>query len=98
MTARILIVDDEPAIRRLVRVAAERAGYVVIEDEMLETRWPEHVHRFPIASYLTSACRTVTASSSCRSSRLQALQPLFSPHATRPTKKSPLSTWVPTIM
>lgn len=38
---------------------------------MLETRWPEHVHRFPIASYLTSACRTVTASSSCRSSRLQ---------------------------
>ena len=31
MMARILIVDDEPAIRRLVRVAAERAGYVVIE-------------------------------------------------------------------
>lgn len=31
MMTRILIVDDEPAIRRLVRVAAERAGYVVIE-------------------------------------------------------------------
>ena len=31
MTARILIVDDEPAIRRLVRGALERAGYTVDE-------------------------------------------------------------------
>ena len=31
MTARILIVDDEPAIRRLVRGAAERAGHSVAE-------------------------------------------------------------------
>lgn len=31
MTARILIVDDEPAIRRLVRGACERAGYSVEE-------------------------------------------------------------------
>ena len=31
MTARVLIVDDEPAIRRLVRGAAERAGYRVDE-------------------------------------------------------------------
>lgn len=31
MTATILIVDDEPAIRRLVRGAAERAGYAVAE-------------------------------------------------------------------
>jgi two-component system, OmpR family, KDP operon response regulator KdpE len=31
MTARILIVDDEPAIRRLVRGAVERAGYAVGE-------------------------------------------------------------------
>lgn len=31
MSARILIVDDEPAIRRLVRVAAERADYTVVE-------------------------------------------------------------------
>jgi two-component system KDP operon response regulator KdpE len=33
MSARILIVDDEPAIRRLVRRAAERAGYTVAEAE-----------------------------------------------------------------
>ena len=31
MTAQILIVDDEPAIRRLVRGAVERAGYGVAE-------------------------------------------------------------------
>ncbi|CAM3195927.1 Fis family transcriptional regulator [Sphingomonas antarctica] len=31
MTAQILIVDDEPAIRRLVRGAVERAGYTVEE-------------------------------------------------------------------
>ncbi len=31
MTGRILIVDDEPAIRRLVRGAVERAGYTVSE-------------------------------------------------------------------
>ena len=31
MTAQILIVDDEPAIRRLVRGAAERAGFSVAE-------------------------------------------------------------------
>lgn len=31
MTAQILIVDDEPAIRRLVRGAAERAGFTVSE-------------------------------------------------------------------
>jgi two-component system KDP operon response regulator KdpE len=31
MTGRILIVDDEPAIRRLVRGAVERAGYSVSE-------------------------------------------------------------------
>lgn len=31
MTAQILIVDDEPAIRRLVRGAAERAGFSVDE-------------------------------------------------------------------
>ncbi len=31
MTGQILIVDDEPAIRRLVRGAAERAGYSVAE-------------------------------------------------------------------
>ena len=31
MTAQILIVDDEPAIRRLVRGAAERAGFMVSE-------------------------------------------------------------------
>ncbi len=31
MTGRILIVDDEPAIRRLVRGAVERAGYTVDE-------------------------------------------------------------------
>ena len=31
MTARILIVDDEPAIRRLVRGASERAGFTVAE-------------------------------------------------------------------
>ena len=31
MTGRILIVDDEPAIRRLVRGAIERAGYSVTE-------------------------------------------------------------------
>lgn len=31
MTGRILIVDDEPAIRRLVRGAAERAGFAVDE-------------------------------------------------------------------
>lgn len=31
MTARILIVDDEPAIRRLVRGAVERAGYQIEE-------------------------------------------------------------------
>jgi two-component system KDP operon response regulator KdpE len=31
LTAQILIVDDEPAIRRLVRGAAERAGYSVCE-------------------------------------------------------------------
>lgn len=31
MTAQILIVDDEPAIRRLVRGAAERAGFGVDE-------------------------------------------------------------------
>jgi two-component system KDP operon response regulator KdpE len=31
MSARILIVDDEPAIRRLVRGAVERAGYRVAE-------------------------------------------------------------------
>ena len=31
MTGQILIVDDEPAIRRLVRGAAERAGYTVSE-------------------------------------------------------------------
>jgi two-component system, OmpR family, KDP operon response regulator KdpE len=31
VTARILIVDDEPAIRRLVRGAAERAGHSVAE-------------------------------------------------------------------
>lgn len=31
MTSRILIVDDEPAIRRLVRGAVERAGYSVEE-------------------------------------------------------------------
>ncbi len=31
MTARILIVDDEAAIRRLVRGAVERAGYTVSE-------------------------------------------------------------------
>ena len=33
MTGQILIVDDEPAIRRLVRGAAERAGYSVSEAE-----------------------------------------------------------------
>ena len=33
MTARILVVDDEPAIRRLVIRAAERAGYTVAEAE-----------------------------------------------------------------
>jgi two-component system, OmpR family, KDP operon response regulator KdpE len=31
MTAQILIVDDEPAIRRLVRGAAERAGFAISE-------------------------------------------------------------------
>ncbi len=31
MTGRVLIVDDEPAIRRLVRGALERAGYSVSE-------------------------------------------------------------------
>ncbi|CAN5365075.1 response regulator transcription factor [soil metagenome] len=31
MTAAILIVDDEPAIRRLVRGAVERAGYAIAE-------------------------------------------------------------------
>ena len=31
MTGQILIVDDEPAIRRLVRGAAERAGFAVAE-------------------------------------------------------------------
>lgn len=31
MTGRILVVDDEPAIRRLVRGAAERAGHSVSE-------------------------------------------------------------------
>lgn len=31
MTARILIVDDEPAIRRLVRGAVERAGYTIAD-------------------------------------------------------------------
>lgn len=31
MTGRILVVDDEPAIRRLVRGAAERAGHTVSE-------------------------------------------------------------------
>jgi two-component system KDP operon response regulator KdpE len=31
MTAQILIVDDEPAIRRLVRGAVERAGFAVAE-------------------------------------------------------------------
>ena len=45
MTSRILIVDDEPAIRRLVRVAAERAGYVVVEavdarDALAKSRAP----------------------------------------------------------
>jgi two-component system, OmpR family, KDP operon response regulator KdpE len=33
MTAQILVVDDEPAIRRLVRGAAERAGFTVDEAE-----------------------------------------------------------------
>lgn len=33
MSAGILVVDDEPAIRRLVRRAAERAGYAVAEAE-----------------------------------------------------------------
>ncbi|KQM62807.1 two-component system response regulator [Sphingomonas sp. Leaf17] len=31
MPAKILIVDDEPAIRRLLRNTLERAGYVVVE-------------------------------------------------------------------
>ncbi len=31
MTAQLLVVDDEPAIRRLVRGAVERAGYTVAE-------------------------------------------------------------------
>lgn len=31
MTAPILVIDDEPAIRRLVRGAAERAGFIVEE-------------------------------------------------------------------
>ena len=43
MTGRILIVDDEPAIRRLVRGAVERAGYTVSEagtaaEAMIEVR------------------------------------------------------------
>lgn len=33
MSARILIVDDEPAIRRLARAALERAGFAVREAE-----------------------------------------------------------------
>ncbi|MFX8743322.1 response regulator, partial [Acinetobacter baumannii] len=31
MTARILVIDDEPAIRRLVRGALERAGWNAAE-------------------------------------------------------------------
>ena len=31
MTGRILIIDDEPAIRRLIRAAVERAGHTVAE-------------------------------------------------------------------
>lgn len=43
MNGRILIVDDEPAIRRLVRSAAERAGHTVSEaataaDALVEAR------------------------------------------------------------
>ena len=43
MTRQILIVDDEPAIRRLVRGAVERAGYSVAdaataEDGLMEAR------------------------------------------------------------
>ena len=38
MTAQILIVDDEAAIRRLVRGAVERAG-LTAEEEQIVRRW-----------------------------------------------------------
>lgn len=36
---RILIADDEPFVRRLVRVNLERAGYIVVEAEDGMTAW-----------------------------------------------------------
>lgn len=44
MTALILIIDDEPAIRRLVRGAVERAGYAVAEAADAATALTEARH------------------------------------------------------
>ena len=69
---RILVVDDEPPIRRLLRTGLGSQGYEVIEAGDRPPRPSAHRSAPPTSSSSTSACPTCPATSSCAAGAPQA--------------------------
>jgi two-component system KDP operon response regulator KdpE len=66
LTVKILVVDDEPPIRKLLRVGLAAQGYVVRRQRTPRRRPSPSRRTSRISSSSTSACRTSPATTCCR--------------------------------
>ncbi|MEI9946913.1 MAG: ATP-binding protein [Chitinophagaceae bacterium] len=96
---KVLIVDDEPPIRKLLRMGLGTQGYEVLDAPNARRRWNSW-KASRILSSSTSACRTCRASICCAAcvNRTTVCRLSFSPAAATKRQKWRRSTSAPTTM